>query len=36
MAKIVALPGVARIVSQLWMKTIKQGGRGPLSGHVPR
>jgi hypothetical protein len=30
MAKIVALPGVARTVSQLTMKTIKPGDRVPL------
>jgi DNA-binding Lrp family transcriptional regulator len=30
MAKLVGLPGVARTVSQLTMKTIKPGGRLPL------
>ena len=30
MAKLVSLPGVARTVSQLTMKTIKPGGRLPL------
>ena len=29
-AKLVGLPGVARTVSQLTMKTIKSGGRLPL------
>jgi Lrp/AsnC family leucine-responsive transcriptional regulator len=30
MAKLVSLPGVARTVSQLTMKTIKPGGHVPL------
>jgi Lrp/AsnC family leucine-responsive transcriptional regulator len=30
MAKLVGLPGVARTVSQLTMKTVKPGGRPPL------